>query len=264
MTITILPEAVGKDGVTYRAISGARQSEGKTAGEALDALAKQLNEEEAGTLVIVQSLRPDRFFTTQQQGRLGELMTRWRSARDVNDTLPADDETELEELIETELIAATNRALAMSKELERQPQADQTDMLEEVKVERPFDNIIGISAVREALAHLNEREQEIVRLYYWEDQPDDEIAQRLGLTKSNVAKIRQRIIGKLRKRLDVKREAPAQLTRKKSSAIKSPLVLLLEELEMPGIIRSLLRKYRARKALYQQRRKRCALADQND
>ena len=58
----------------------------------------------------------------------------------------------------------------------------------------------------EALAHLDEREQEIIRLYYWEDQPHEEIAQRLGLTISNVTKIRQRAIGKLRKHLDVKRE----------------------------------------------------------
>jgi RNA polymerase sigma factor (sigma-70 family) len=58
----------------------------------------------------------------------------------------------------------------------------------------------------EALAHLNEREHEIIRLYYWEDQPHEEIAQRLGLTVSNVTKTRQRAIGKLRKRLEVKRE----------------------------------------------------------
>lgn len=58
----------------------------------------------------------------------------------------------------------------------------------------------------QALAHLNAREQEIIRLYYWEDQPHEEIGQRLGLTVSNVTKIRQRAIGKLRKRLDVKRE----------------------------------------------------------
>lgn len=120
MTITILPEGLGTDGVTYRAISGALQSEGKTAGEALDALAKQLNEEEAGTLVIVQNLRPDRFFTAQQQERLNELMTRWRSARDRDDTLPAEEQTELENLIETELGAATNRALAVSQEVEQQ------------------------------------------------------------------------------------------------------------------------------------------------
>lgn len=119
MTITILPEGVGKDGVTYRAISGARQSEGKTAGETLDALALQLNEEEASTLVIVQALRPDRLFTAHQQERLGELMTRWRSARDGNDTLPAEDEAELEKLIETELKAATSRALAASNELKQ-------------------------------------------------------------------------------------------------------------------------------------------------
>jgi RNA polymerase sigma factor (sigma-70 family) len=53
----------------------------------------------------------------------------------------------------------------------------------------------------EALAHLNGREQTIIRLYYWEDQSHEESAQRLGLTTSNVIKIRQRAIGKLRKRL---------------------------------------------------------------
>jgi RNA polymerase sigma factor (sigma-70 family) len=56
----------------------------------------------------------------------------------------------------------------------------------------------------EALAHLKEREQEIIRLYYWDDQPIEEIAQRVRLTASNVTKIRQRAIVKLRKRLDVR------------------------------------------------------------
>jgi RNA polymerase sigma-70 factor (ECF subfamily) len=55
----------------------------------------------------------------------------------------------------------------------------------------------------EALAHLSAREQEIIRLYYWEDQSHEEIAQMLGLTPSNVVKIRQRAIKKLGKLLDV-------------------------------------------------------------
>lgn len=54
----------------------------------------------------------------------------------------------------------------------------------------------------EALAYLDEREQEIIDLYYWRDHSHEEIAQRLGLTASNVTKIRQRAIAKLRKRLD--------------------------------------------------------------
>ncbi|MFY9557509.1 MAG: sigma-70 family RNA polymerase sigma factor [Blastocatellia bacterium] len=204
MTITILPEGVGKDGVTYRAISGARQSEGKTPGEALDALAKQLNEEEAGTLVIVQNHKPDHFFTAQQQERLGELMTRWRSARDANETLPAEEETELENLIEAELKAASNRALVVSQELEQQPQAQQVEVLEQVNGESRFDQIIRNSAAL-VVGHLNEREREIIRLYYFEEQAPEEIAKRLGLTTSNVTKIRQRILSKLRKRLDVNR-----------------------------------------------------------
>lgn len=56
----------------------------------------------------------------------------------------------------------------------------------------------------EALARLSEREQGIIRLYYWEDQPHEEIARRLELTVSNVIKIRQRAIDKLRQLLDVK------------------------------------------------------------
>ena len=58
----------------------------------------------------------------------------------------------------------------------------------------------------EAISYLSAREQEIIRRYYWEDQPHEEIAQRLELAVSNVIKIRQRAIGKLRIRLDVKRE----------------------------------------------------------
>jgi RNA polymerase sigma factor (sigma-70 family) len=56
--------------------------------------------------------------------------------------------------------------------------------------------------LREALAHLNAREQQIIDFYYWQGQPHEEIAGHLGLTVSNVTKIRQRAIGKLRKRLD--------------------------------------------------------------
>ncbi len=54
----------------------------------------------------------------------------------------------------------------------------------------------------EALSHLSAREQEIIRLYYWEDQSPEEIAPKLGLTASNVTKIRQRAIKKLGKLLD--------------------------------------------------------------
>lgn len=55
-TITILPEKSD----SYRAVAGDKESTGRTAGEALDALASQLEDEEAGTLVIVLNRRADR------------------------------------------------------------------------------------------------------------------------------------------------------------------------------------------------------------
>lgn len=58
----------------------------------------------------------------------------------------------------------------------------------------------------EALAHLDQREQEVIRLYYWEGESHEEIARELEATISNVTKIRQRAIGKLRKVLGVERK----------------------------------------------------------
>jgi hypothetical protein len=112
--VAILPVTTDQGGVSYRAIAGAKQSSGATAGAALDALTAQLPADEISTLVIVQSLRPDQFFTAAQQQRLDQLMARWRAARDQGTPLPAHEEAELEALIEAELHAATQRAAALA------------------------------------------------------------------------------------------------------------------------------------------------------
>jgi hypothetical protein len=113
--VAIFPEPT-ESGVTYRAVAGRQQSTGKTAGEALDALTARLPPD-GTTLVIVQTLRPDAFFTAEQQRRLGDLMNRWRSARDAGTGLPALEQKELEALQEAELRAATQRAVALLDEL---------------------------------------------------------------------------------------------------------------------------------------------------
>jgi hypothetical protein len=117
-TITILPEPQTGNGTAYRAVSGKQQSQGRTPGEALDALTAQLGEQGGGTIVVLQQMRPDQFFTAQQQQRLGELMERWRAARDAGRALPAEEQTELDALIAAELEAATRRAAALLRELQ--------------------------------------------------------------------------------------------------------------------------------------------------
>lgn len=118
-TVAILPVSSDDGGTTFRAVAGQRQSAGRTAGEALDAIAAQLDEEEGGTPVVVQHQRPDRFFTAVQQPCLEELMGRWRAARDAGGALSADEQSELEALVEAEVRAATDRAAAAASE--RQP-----------------------------------------------------------------------------------------------------------------------------------------------
>lgn len=116
-TIAILPESGAGNETIWRAVAGEKESTGRTAGEALDAMTGQLNESEISTLVIVQRLQPDRFFTAEQRQRLERLMAQWRDARDRSDHLSPTDQSDLDALVEAELDAATRRAEAVVQEL---------------------------------------------------------------------------------------------------------------------------------------------------
>ena len=107
-TITILPEKTN----SYRAFTSDKESVGRTAGEALDALTLQLADEESGTLVIVQNRKADQYFNTAQQERLTSLI---QKRKDGN--LSTEEEKELESLIEAELDGARQRAETLLNEL---------------------------------------------------------------------------------------------------------------------------------------------------
>src|SRR5579864_9510768 len=108
--VAILPIPTDKGVVSFRAVAGDKRSEGATAGQALDALTAQLSEEETRTLVIVQSGRPDRFFNAAQQQRLADLMACWRAAQKTGQQLKAEEQAELDALVEAELRASAARA----------------------------------------------------------------------------------------------------------------------------------------------------------
>jgi hypothetical protein len=116
-TVAILPVSDANGEKLYRAVAGDKQSTGKTAGEALDALTAQLEGDEFSTLLIIQSFRPDWFFSAFQQQRLSELMNLWRTARDEGQTLPPEQQAELDSLVEAELKAATARTAALVQQL---------------------------------------------------------------------------------------------------------------------------------------------------
>jgi hypothetical protein len=118
-SVAILPIPGHQGEVTYQAVAGARHSEGRTAGEALDALTAQLPVSDAGTLVVVQHGRPDQYFTAAQQQRLETLMERWKIARETGGALPPDDQAELETLVQAELVAAAQRAASLADALGR-------------------------------------------------------------------------------------------------------------------------------------------------
>jgi hypothetical protein len=108
-TITIMPASPGTPEGGYLAIAGKHHSLGKTAGQALDALTAQLQATETGTM-LVQNLRPDTYFNAQQLNRLQDLMAKWRAATESNMPLPAEEQKQLEALVEEEVVAAGKRA----------------------------------------------------------------------------------------------------------------------------------------------------------
>jgi hypothetical protein len=120
-TISIATVATIDGDRVYRAAIGDQQSTGKTAGEALDALTLQIGSQEINGFLLLQSFQPDRFFTAQQQQRLAELMSIWRSARDSadptlgeqNSVLVPELQSELDALIEAELYATAERSKAI-------------------------------------------------------------------------------------------------------------------------------------------------------
>ncbi|MBI1765967.1 MAG: hypothetical protein HYR56_31570 [Acidobacteria bacterium] len=109
-TISIIPEHPVPGEIIWRAVAGDKRSQGKTMGEALDALAAQLALDESEARVIVGSKRPDQFFSAAQQQRLAALMAQWRMARDTGQQLPPHEQLELEALIEAEVQGAGRRA----------------------------------------------------------------------------------------------------------------------------------------------------------
>ena len=115
-TVAILPISDANGEKSYRAIAGDKHSVGKTAGQALDALTAQLEETEFSALLVIQSFRPDSFFSAKQQERLSELMERWRLARDQGQELPPEQQVELDSLVELELRAATARTAAFMQQ----------------------------------------------------------------------------------------------------------------------------------------------------
>lgn len=114
--VAIMPVHTETGGVSYRGVAGAARSQGRTVGEALDALATQLPSDDVGMLVVVQSLRPDRFFSAIQQQRLAELMQHWHTAQGVGLSLPMEEQAELDTLVEKELTASADRAGFLAEE----------------------------------------------------------------------------------------------------------------------------------------------------
>ena len=115
--VAVYHESTDSELMPYRAVSGRNQAMGRTAGEALDALASQLPEEDAKTLVIVRNMSPDRFFSAEQRSRLEELMALRRAVIAGNSRLTEHEVSELEQLVDAELLAATKRATALFNDL---------------------------------------------------------------------------------------------------------------------------------------------------
>jgi hypothetical protein len=96
----------------FCAVAGKRQSLGRTPGEALDALNAQLGESESGSLIIIQQMQSDPYFSEEQYLRMRQLLDR-------RDSLSDTEREELESLVKAELVASAQRTQALADALGR-------------------------------------------------------------------------------------------------------------------------------------------------
>lgn len=115
--VTVTSEPGQQDAEFYRARVNGHHAVGRTAGEALDGLREYLRSEPGSTIVLVQRLGGDSYFSVDQIKRLGELMDRARQARDTGTTLPSSEQSELESLIQAELEASARRTASLADHL---------------------------------------------------------------------------------------------------------------------------------------------------
>jgi len=116
--IAIQPVSTADGKVAFRAVSADAHSEGATAGQALDALATNMGSREPG-IILVQSFGGDAYFAAAKLERLQTLMDAWRSARDAGQELSAEDQAELQQLIDEEFEASAKRTNALHHAVER-------------------------------------------------------------------------------------------------------------------------------------------------
>jgi hypothetical protein len=83
----------------------------------LDALSEKIGGTYSGTVVVLQNLRGDEFFTVAQQQRLEDLLEKWRLTRDSEHTLPSDEQAELEALVDRELEGSALRVESAASQL---------------------------------------------------------------------------------------------------------------------------------------------------
>jgi hypothetical protein len=111
-TISVLPSDPGSP-TLFTAVVGDKQAVGATIGQAIDELLALTHGPTETTLVVIQPMKPDRFFTAEQRARLGDLMAKLRASRDRGVALPADERAELEGLVQAELKATAERGTAL-------------------------------------------------------------------------------------------------------------------------------------------------------
>lgn len=114
-TITITPESSASK--RFRAVRGSHVTTGSSIGNAIDEMAKETGFDRELSVVIVNPMQPDQFFSAAQRDRLSDLMAQWRTARDHHQPFAVELKRDLDELIKTELVATMERAKYLARSL---------------------------------------------------------------------------------------------------------------------------------------------------
>ncbi len=112
-SVSIRPEEDKDVAPRFRAVADNYEAAGRTAGEALDALNAKFKMGEKRSLVIIQQVEGDAYFSEAQQTRMRALIDK----RNALGALTEAEQEELEGLVGDELLASAKRSEALADAL---------------------------------------------------------------------------------------------------------------------------------------------------
>lgn len=74
-------------------------------------------------------------------------------------------------------------------------------LIDKLKMDDDDDNMVNLIALRQAIVGLDDKERDIIRLRYFEDKTQTEVARVVGISQVQVSRLEKKVLGRIREKI---------------------------------------------------------------